>query len=93
MDVSTSPDMVGMTFQDLFPLDIDCHHCEKKAELIFVAHECKEPIEQEGGLYILMAHDNDWEGEGEGYWFHDAIAVANYVCRSCFKITAIFNQA
>ena len=91
MNVTTSPDMVGMTFQDLFPLQVDCCHCQKKAELIFVAHECNEPIEQEGGVYLLQIHAGD--SSSEGLWFHDAIAVANYMCRNCFKITAIFNQA
>lgn len=84
MNVTTSPDMVGMTFQDLFPLETACCHCGTKAELIFVAHECKEP---NGGVYLLQIH------EGAESWFHDAIAVANYMCRDCFKMTAIFNQA
>ena len=89
MEAETRPGSEAFSFQDAFPKSIECVHCdcEKEAELIFVAHE----MDRKNKEFLCRKHDND--PEGEGFWFHDAACFANYVCRKCFKVTAIWNQA
>lgn len=76
------------TWQGEFPETIDCKDCEGSARIAFVATE-NEAIEKEALVCDLYNNDPD----GDGYWPHDAIAVAVYICTKCFKSISLFNQA
>lgn len=74
------------SFQGDWPEICDCIHCGKKATLVFATVE-------DSGLdeYLCDLRKND--PNGDGFWFHDATSWAVYICRSCFKATADWNQA
>lgn len=91
MKVETGEGAAEFTYQDPFPLEVDCNHCSNKAELIFVAHELNRTESSKADQFICQKYRND--PNGEGFWLHDAMCAANYMCRKCFKITAIWNQA
>jgi len=74
------------TWQEPFPSVVKCPHCGGKARIIFVAIEKEEPK----GQYICDLRENGGKGD---YWFHDACAVAVYLCKDCFEITGLENQA
>ena len=75
---------LDQTFQKEFPETMECNNCGGEARIMFVAAE-------EGGeeKYVASLHKNKGKG---GYWFHDACAAAVYLCRDCFKASAIVNQ-
>lgn len=72
------------TWQQEFSETTKCCKCKEEARIMFVVFEYKEK------KYVRDLHDN--EGKG-GFWVHDAIACANYLCPVCFEVTAIMNQA
>lgn len=76
----------GLTWQDDFPITTECVRCGGECRLGFVAHEFER-----GGDFVCNLHLN--EPEGEGYWLHDACAVAVYFCKKCLEPTALYNQA
>ena len=63
---------------------VKCHKCGGKARIMFVAFEENEED------YVCQLHKNEAE---VGYWPHDAIACAVYLCKDCFEPVAIINQA
>ncbi|RLF67437.1 MAG: hypothetical protein DRN26_02415 [Thermoplasmata archaeon] len=86
MKVTIGEEGCQHTWQKYFPEETSCVHCDGKAHIGFVAHEgAGEPS------YVCNLHKND--PNGEGYWLHDACAVAVYFCRKCLKPTALYNQA
>lgn len=84
MEIQKGTKGLDMTFQMPFPAETQCS-CGKVARIAFVAAE--EAKEDE---YICKLHDNKGKG---GFWPHDAIAVALYFCRDCFKAVILWNQA
>lgn len=90
MKVVLGKDGLDFTFQARFPEEATCIHCGGRSRIGFVAHEKGEPIIPEGGQFLCQLHDND--PHGEGFWLHDACAVAIYFCRKCLKPTALYNQ-
>lgn len=72
-----------LTWQDEFPETAKCS-CGGTARMAFTAREEDEEF------YICNLYENDGKG---GYWPHDAIAVAVYFCRECFKPITFWNQA
>ena len=89
MEVTLGKEGLGKTHQAPFPEETECAYCKGTARIAFVAHEAIDaPLLETGGVASL--HEN--EGQG-GYWPHDSCAVAVYLCKDCFKPTAIFNQS
>jgi hypothetical protein len=74
------------SYQESFPASTKCVHCGGEARPAFVAQEL--PVT--GDEYVCDLHED--EGKG-GYWPHDCIAVAVYLCKDCMEPTALCNQA
>lgn len=72
------------SWQNDFPEETECE-CGKIARIAFVTQEAHE----EKG-YVCDLHENKPK---EAFWPHDAIAVAVYFCKKCFKAVALWNQA
>jgi len=72
------------TFQNAFPETVECKKCGKNMKPVFVY------CDDEG---ILVKHRPEL-ADGE-FWFHDAVAIAVYLCVSvdCAEMTALWNQA
>ena len=81
---------LGMTYQEAFPPTTPCCRCGAEARIGFVAIEGLSDPESPR-KYVCNLHDND--PDGEGFWLHDACAVAVYFCRKCLEPTALYNQA
>ena len=80
-----------MTFQDEWPETVPCatKDCGAMAELAITVAE-----NQTEDCPVYTLHDNDFtRPDGEGFWPHDYISVAVYICRKCGKLTARMNQA
>ncbi|HDY66817.1 MAG TPA: hypothetical protein ENH85_03380 [Candidatus Scalindua sp.] len=75
---------LDQSWQNPFPKTTECHKCKGEARIMFVGQEGKEK------KFISELHEEKGRG---GFWFHDAIAVAMYLCKECFEPTAIVNQA
>ena len=91
VDVYIGNKGVDASWQGPWPETMECVHCGAEAELIMTAMEMTG-----GDASICRIHDNDpprLNPEGEGFWPHDSVAIANYFCRKCFKITSDINQA
>jgi len=72
------------TWQESFTETVKCYKCKCNARIMFVGFEYKEKE------YVC----NLYKSKGKrGYWVHDAVAVANYLCPKCFEVTAVLNQA
>ncbi len=84
MDVYLGTTGLDQTFQRSFPETTKCGSCGGEARIMFVAAE-----EKGEEKYISSLHNNKGKG---GYWFHDACATAVYLCRNCFKASALVNQ-
>ena len=84
MDIYLGEEGLNQTWQEDFPKTIKCHKCGGEARIMFVGCESEEE------KYIASLHEN--EGKG-GYWVHDCIAVAIYLCKECFEPNALINQA
>ncbi len=82
MKVTIGKDGAANTYQDDFRTAIHCE-CGSEAHLAFVA------IEEIEDVYVSSLHKNGQDG----FWPHDAIAVAIYFCRKCGKPIARYNQA
>ena len=80
LDKSWQQDFESTTF---------CPKCGGEARIMFVAAEGlgEKPDPKE---FVTNLHEN--EGKG-GYWPHDAIACAVYLCQDCFEPVAVLNQA
>ena len=76
------------SWQKPFPAEIKCPQCEKKAEIMFVGQEG-----QGNGKKPYICGLKETTGEKGGLWLHDVCSVAVYLCRTCFKPTALLNQA
>ncbi len=74
------------SWQDPFPENVKCVHCDSTARIGFVAHENSR--EGDGPL-VCNLHNN----EKGNMWVHDACAVAVYFCTKCLDTTAKYNQA
>ena len=84
------------TWQATFPKETTCCKCKGIARIAFVAHEgMDEELKHEE--YVCSLHKNDPprmnEETAEGFWVHDCMAVAVYLCKDCLEPTAIANQA
>jgi hypothetical protein len=73
------------TWQEPFEKIVKCHKCGGEARIMFVGLEDSE----DKGRFVCDIRDNG----DEGYWPHDAIAVAVYLCKDCFEPIAVINQA
>lgn len=78
------------TWQEDFPKETKCVHCDGDARIGFVYFE--DGHKGEKGEYVCQLHDNHG-GDGGDYWLHDCCAVAVYFCKNCLKPTALYNQA
>lgn len=77
---------LNKNWQKPFPKIVRCPDCGGEARIVFVGIEEDEPK----GKYICDLRDNGGVGD---YWFYDACAIAIYLCKECFKITGLENQA
>lgn len=75
-----------LTWQQPFPEETKCNHCNGMARLGLVYFERVGQKEYVKNLYPNAP-------KGEGYWLHDACAIAIYLCKKCLKPTALCNQA
>ncbi len=81
---------IKKSWQADFPVVAECS-CGGEARIAFVAYEGLDKENQhDKGTYVCELHENKGKG---GYWPHDSIAVAVYLCRECFNPVAKFNQA
>lgn len=79
---------LNKTWQAPFPKEIGCLHCGGTGRIAFVAHEgMNENLEY--NEYVCSLHPNE---PPHGYWPHDCIAVAVYLCKDCLEPIALFNQ-
>jgi len=85
MDIYLGEAGVNYSWQVPFPKTIECHKCKAIARIMFVAFESASEEK-----CICKLHKN--EGKGK-YWLHDACAVAVYLCKNCFEVNALINQA
>ncbi len=85
MEIVKGKEGLNNSWQKEFPSEAICV-CGGEARIAFVA--CEEPG-QPVGSYVCDLHENKGKG---GFWPHDAIAVAIYLCKECLKPAAIFNQ-
>ena len=79
-------DAKDLTWQAEWPETMPCSKdgCDGVAE-IAVAYQ-----EKGKGDNVCDMHKN--EPDGDGYWPHDCVAIANYLCRKCFTVTSDINQ-
>lgn len=78
---------LDQSWQEPFKKTIKCHKCGGTARIMFVGFEDKEKE------YICQLHENAGGDKDGKYWFHDACAVAVYLCEKCFEPCAVVNQA
>ena len=78
---------LNKSWQEPFEPMIKCGECGGEARILFVGAENERG---EGTEFVCGLRENGGKG---GYWPHDAIACAVYLCRECFKASAILNQA
>ena len=90
MDVTIGEAGLEKSWQAAFPGMTECCRCGGPARIAFVAHECMDSKCDGSQMTVSQLHPN--EGEG-GYWVHDAMAVAVYLCEDCLEPTALYNQA
>lgn len=83
MDIEVGKHAIELTWQEDFPDTTFCA-CGGDARLAF---SVMEDVEEN---YISELHKNTGKG---GFWPDDAIAVAIYFCRDCFKSVVLWNQA
>lgn len=96
MKVTIGTEGLALTWQSGFPETTECCKCNGIARIAFVAHEgMDEKLKHEE--YVCSLHKNDPPHDGEekteGFWVHDCMAVAVYLCKDCLAPTAIANQA
>ena len=84
MEILKGEKGLELTWQDSFPKETECT-CGGVARVAFVAQENSEE-----GEYISHLHHNI---PREEFWPHDAISVAVYFCKKCFKPVTLWNQA
>ena len=82
MKVTIGNDGIKNTYQEDFRTTIHCE-CGHEAHLAFVA------IEDTEDAWVSSLHKN----RQDGFWPHDAIAVAVYLCQGCFVTQSKVNQA
>ncbi len=85
MNIYKGKSGLNATWQEDFKENVPCVKCGKNARIIFTGVE-----EDRNEDFVCRLHDNGKDGK---YWFHDAMAVAVYLCEKCFEATAIVNQA
>ena len=78
------------SWQAAFPAHTKCQHCGSDRCFLIVnyyeGHGSKE--------FLCKMHHNDAsDPHGEGYWPHDAVAIAVYFCRDCAECSTLWNQA
>ena len=64
-------------------------------ENLHQAPSIKEAIQMEvtiGKKGLEQSWQATFPPDGEGYWLHDACAVAVYFCKKCLNTTALYNQ-
>ena len=83
MEIEIGTKGLKNSWQAPFPETTKCP-CEAEARIAFVATEGVGEKE-----YVSTLHRNECEN---GYWPHDAIAVAVYFCKKCFKPVVLWNQ-
>lgn len=89
MDVTIGSEGLTKTWQEKFPEETKCVHCDGDSRIAFVASEALSGVLTKESERICSLHKN--EGKG-GYWPHDCCAVAVYFCKECLQPTALFNQ-
>ena len=85
MKVETGTDALDKSWQNPFTPTTKCTKCNAVARIAFVAYEDKEKE------YVCNLHPND--PDRDGFWLHDACAVAVYFCTKCFEANVNWNQA
>lgn len=85
MKVSFGDGAVVKSWQDDFPVSVECVACGGLARIAFVAHE----FEANRKFAVCDLHRND----PLALWPHDSISVAVYFCQECLEATAKWNQA
>ncbi len=88
MEIYLGEKGLDKSHQAKFLKTIECHKCKGEARIMFVGFESggKMPVYE----YVNILHENKGEGR---YWFHDACAVAVYLCKECFEPNTVVNQA
>lgn len=83
------------SWQQDFPKETKCVHCNGIARIGGVAHEAFDPddkpiVPRDKPQFICDLHQNGGKGD---FWLHDCCAIALYFCKDCLEVTAIYNQA
>jgi len=87
--IEIGEDGLDQSWQEEFEPAVDCVHCGGEARIAFVYKEASPT--KKGEKLVVDLHHND--PKGDGFWPHDAVAVAVYFCKDCLEPTAKFNQA
>jgi hypothetical protein len=89
MQVTIGKEGLTKSWQGDFPETNECPYCKGEARIAFVGHEGLDKQSGEGP-YVCSLHKNN--PEGEGYWLHDACAVAVYFCKKCLEVSGRYTQ-
>lgn len=92
MKVEIGNKATSKSWQKEFPEDTKCCKCGGISRIAFVAHEGFDVDDKPVFPRNFEQYVCDLNKETTGYWPHDCIAVAVYLCRDCLAPTAIFNQ-
>ncbi len=86
----------SLSWQDEWEDSVECCHCHSRnTELMLTAIEDLDKgksVEAQRGSWLSERHESEWAYH-RNFWFHDAVAVAVYICRDCAEATAFWNQA
>ena len=85
-DVEVGVNGLGNSQQETFMPVVCCAYCGEKAHIAFTAMEYPNVP---GEVYVC----NDRPTNVNGIWPHDLTAFAVYICPSCGKATAEWNQS
>lgn len=72
--------------QDPFPEVTECHNCDGRAVVAFVAYEGDK---DDGDKFLCDTREAGGPGN---IWPHDLTAFAVYICPKCGEATTIWNQ-
>lgn len=68
-----------------WPESIKCPRCKDIADLLMVVHDPQGSLVSDVPTRVKT--------DSKLFWFHDAVAIALYVCPKCGEIEAKWNQA
>lgn len=76
---------LGKSWQMPFPKTTKCSYCGNEARIGLTIFENYKKDDK----FICDLHKN----KKNELWPHDCVALANYFCTKCLRVTTLFNQA